>query len=126
MASISDQKHIDVYVRQDGLCALCGEPLIENPREMHHMLPKALGGDDSLDNLVLVCDREEHLWLHGGDFRNEIATTPETYPYFYGKSGKIEYEEPGDAESEAEEAEEPTQADNDSDVDEGYSDGGMG
>ena len=77
MSTVSNQTFIDVYARQDGVCAVCGDPLDDSPREVHHMLRKADGGDDSPDNLVLLCDRDEHEYVHGGDFRKEIATTPE-------------------------------------------------
>lgn len=84
MGDVSDQVKIEVMLRQHGKCAICGEPLEENPDEFHHLLPKHLGGDDSVENIVGLCDRDEHLYVHGGDFRNDIETEPDIYPYFYG------------------------------------------
>jgi hypothetical protein len=123
---MKDQTFIDVYSRQDGLCAICGEPLSESPWEMHHMRRKADGGDDSVDNLVLLCDRDEHEYVHGGSFNQELETTADIYPFFYGRSGKLEYEEPSSEEEDIVEPLEPEQADNDSDVEDQISDGGMG
>lgn len=105
MARISDQTYINAYIRQEGLCAVCGEPLEYSPAEAHHMLRVADGGSNSDENIVILCDREEHIYMHGGDFREPVMTTPDDYPYFYGKSGKLEYEEPvEDAERSADES----------------------
>lgn len=93
MASISDQLYIEAWERQQGLCAVCGEKLIDSAYEAHHLLPKNLGGEDTVDNIAIVCDREEHLDVHGGDFRAPIATTPEDYPYFYGDTKALDHAE---------------------------------
>jgi len=82
MARISDQTYINAYIRQEGLCAVCGEALEYSPAEAHHMLRVADGGSNSDDNIVILCDREEHLYMHGGDFREPVMTTPDDYPYF--------------------------------------------
>jgi len=126
MASVRDQTIIDVWSRQDGLCGICGDPLSESAWECHHMTRKADGGDDSPDNLVLLCDRDEHEYAHGGNFRQELATTADAYPYFYGQSGNIDYEEPAEDENDVEDSVESTQVDNDSEVEENTSDGGLG
>ena len=84
MGDVSDQTKIEVLVRQHGKCGICGDALGDNPEEYHHMLPPRFGGDDSPDNIVALCDRQEHIYMHGGDFRNEIETTPDVYPYYNG------------------------------------------
>jgi len=126
MAKISDQTFIDVFSRQDGLCAICGDPLSESPHEMHHMRRKADGGDDSVDNLVLLCDRDEHEYVHGGNFNQELETTADIYPFFNGRSGKLEFEEPTTEEEDIDESIEPQQPESDPDVEDQISDGGVG
>jgi hypothetical protein len=98
MAKYTDQTFIDVYSRQDGVCAVCGEPLDDCAYEMHHMRRVADGGTNTEDNLVLICDRDEHLYLHGGDFTQPLQTTADDYPYFHGKSGHLEYQDSTDEE----------------------------
>lgn len=93
MTVVSDQTIIEAYVRQDGVCAICGESLDECAYEAHHLRRSADGGSDSVDNIALLCDRDEHEYMHGGNFRAEIETTPDHYPYFYGKSDQLEYKE---------------------------------
>lgn len=82
MASVSDQIIVEAWLRQGGKCGICGDDLSESAYEAHHMKPKAFGGTDDVDNIVLLCDREEHLYVHGGDFRNAVETDPSVYPYF--------------------------------------------
>jgi len=84
MGDVTDQTKIDVLLRQHGKCGICGEPLSDNPEEFHHMLPPRFGGNNFADNIVALCDREEHIYMHGGDFRNDVATTSDVYPYFNG------------------------------------------
>jgi len=78
MARVSNKTIIEVWQRQEGGCAMCGSPLDEAAWENHHIRRVQDGGSDSSDNIVLLCDRDEHLYTHAGDFRK---------PYFYGKSG---------------------------------------
>lgn len=87
MARVNNQTIIEVWDRQEGVCAVCGDPLSETAYENHHLLRVADGGANDPNNIVLLCDRDEHLYAHGGDFTKPIQTTEEFYPYFYGKSG---------------------------------------
>lgn len=84
MGNVTDQTKIEVLIRQHDKCGICGESISDNPVEYHHMLPPRFGGDDSADNIVALCDREEHLYMHGGDFRNDVATSSDVFPYFNG------------------------------------------
>jgi hypothetical protein len=88
MARVSNQTIVEVWQRQEGMCAMCGDSLKVSPWENHHMLRVADGGSDSADNIVLLCDRDEHLYVHAGDFTQPVQTTPENYPYFHGRSGE--------------------------------------
>ena len=48
-----------LYVRQGGLCALCGGPVQRRGRQSHvdHVLPLARGGSAGFRNLQLLCRR---------------------------------------------------------------------
>jgi RNA-directed DNA polymerase len=51
-----------LLAKQKGLCPVCGEWLLnDNPLEVHHIKPRALGGKDTLRNLLLlhkVCHKQ--------------------------------------------------------------------
>ncbi len=64
MASIPKKTEKRIYQEANSCCAICTEDNVE-ALEMHHMLPKANGGDDSEDNLLLVCS-SCHSKIHGG------------------------------------------------------------
>ena len=53
-----------VWMRQDGKCPICGEIItLESQWHLHHIIPKHLGGTDTLDNLVSLhpnCHRLVH------------------------------------------------------------------
>src|SRR5688572_23296279 len=50
-----------------GHCQICG---LTQPLDVHHMRPPGQGGEDTLDNLVVLC-RSCHVDVHG------LAETPE-------------------------------------------------
>lgn len=45
--------------RQDYRCAHCGRPFEDEQIQEHHVIPRNTGGNDDLDNVVLV-----HPWCH--------------------------------------------------------------
>jgi RNA-directed DNA polymerase len=53
-----------LWLGQDGQCLACGQPLtLEAGWHMHHLLWRSHGGDDAVDNLVLLhpnCHRQIH------------------------------------------------------------------
>ncbi|SAL88606.1 Group II intron, maturase-specific domain [Caballeronia terrestris] len=55
---------LNLWVGQDGVCPNCQEPLTrETGWHVHHIVPRALGGSDSLSNLLLLhpnCHRQTH------------------------------------------------------------------
>jgi 5-methylcytosine-specific restriction endonuclease McrA len=58
------KKRSILWRRQAGLCKVCLEP-IDNGEEVeeHHVLPRKLGGKDSIDNLLLLhgaCHKQVH------------------------------------------------------------------
>ena len=53
------KKREEVIERDSGKCQLCGN----NGKEVHHKVPYSLTGDDSVDNLILLC-KSCHLHIH--------------------------------------------------------------
>lgn len=53
-----------VYQEANSQCAFCDENNVES-LQVHHMLPKANGGGDEFENLILVC-ASCHTKIHGG------------------------------------------------------------
>ena len=53
-----------LWYAQDGLCPKCGEKITKDTGwNLHHVLPKAQGGDDNMNNLELLhpnCHRQHH------------------------------------------------------------------
>jgi len=53
-----------LWLEQDGKCLVCGQPLtLEAGWQIHHLLWRTHGGDDHVDNLVLLhpnCHRQVH------------------------------------------------------------------
>src|SRR5262249_26493122 len=53
-----------LWLEQDGKCLTCGQPLtLEEGWHVHHLLWRSHGGDDTVDNLVLLhpnCHRQVH------------------------------------------------------------------
>lgn len=101
MARVSDQTIINARIRQGGVCAECGESLDESAYETHHLKRVANGGEHTEDNIVLLCDRDEHEFFHKGNFREPIETSPDQYPYYYGKKDHTEINEKPEAEMDA-------------------------
>ena len=55
-------------------CAICGN----DGEEIHHIIPKSEGGNDTADNLVLLCHEchrkiheHEPIMIHGTPFKDE-------------------------------------------------------
>jgi 5-methylcytosine-specific restriction endonuclease McrA len=70
--------------RQDGKCGDCGEDLEEVIFHAHHLLRQADGGDDSLDNCVMLCEECHYAAHNYGNYRQPIQLSPSDFPYFYG------------------------------------------
>lgn len=59
----------EVYRRQHGKCAVCGEHL---PRlETHHIQPHCMGGSDEIENAVGMC-HHDHLFADRMALRHNI------------------------------------------------------
>ena len=58
-----------VLLRDGFRCVSCGEPLATQDADVHHLLPRSMGGTDELSNLVTLCDgchASHHPNLAGG------------------------------------------------------------
>lgn len=64
-----NDNRISLYVAQRGKCAICKDTLSPGNMEVHHILPKANGGNDNYANLALIT-ADVHKLIH--------ATDPET------------------------------------------------
>ena len=54
----------DILNKTNGKCYLCGS---NNDVDVHHILPRTMGGKDYKDNLVPLC-KNCHLKAHNGSF----------------------------------------------------------
>lgn len=88
MGQPTDQLYIEAMLRQGHKCAWCGESLDGSAYVAHHMRRQTDGGDDTLNNIALLCSDECHLEAHNGNHKIPIETTSEAYPYFYAGKDK--------------------------------------
>ena len=74
--------HAAVDKRDKGCCRACGDRLLTGHRHRHHVMYRSRGGNDTLDNLVLLCARchgEIHLkrlWIIGTDANGPLTFEP--------------------------------------------------
>lgn len=72
----NDCCRIAAYFTQNGCCYVTGRVLKERDRELHHRLPKSLGGKDTPENLIYLLSAI-HKMVHTDnevDFKNNVAT----------------------------------------------------
>ena len=72
--------------RQSALCAMCGLDFRkeDDPYHFHHIIPCNSGGDNSLDNCVMLCD-DCHYDAHNyGNYRQPIQLLMSEFPYYSG------------------------------------------
>lgn len=70
---------ISLFVGQRGLCGITKTPLTIGDMEVHHIIPKHLGGTDEYANLIFI-NSSVHKLIH--------ATTPSTIDKYYNKISK--------------------------------------
>lgn len=61
-----NDNRISMYVAQYGKCAVSNEPLVPGNMDVHHIVPRHLGGKDDYANLVLVT-KDVHRLIHATD-----------------------------------------------------------
>ena len=55
--NFSQEERIQVYVRDRGLCGICGEFIAPDKFTLDHIVPLARGGSNSLDNIQCCCKK---------------------------------------------------------------------
>ncbi len=99
MTKFDESTKAEVFVRQKGVCAFCGEGLNElmestemNSIEFHHVQPRSVGGRGDSDNCVALCTYTSkkskdgcHYHVHEqGKFRGGGVADPEYFEYSHG------------------------------------------
>lgn len=59
----------ELYERADRRCQICGKTLTYSETQLHHVVPKSMGRNNSCDNIICVCD----------DCHKEIHSNPIIY-----------------------------------------------
>ena len=80
-------------INRDGCCQRCGT---EDNLSVDHIVPRSLGGDDSLSNLEVLCQSCNS--SKGGRFFDMARTPPTLHGSFYPKNDSISHyqDEPGE------------------------------
>jgi 5-methylcytosine-specific restriction endonuclease McrA len=47
----------DVYERDEGICQVCQRPVSYPKFQVGHIVDRYMGGSDTLDNVVVMCER---------------------------------------------------------------------
>ena len=68
------------FVRQKKVCAHCGAPLLVDSGYPHFKKPAELGGDTSLHNCVILCQKCHLQYGHISNWSKFVIT--QDYPYF--------------------------------------------
>ena len=68
------------YIRQKGACAHCGQHVEVVSGFAHFKKPAELGGDNSLSNCVILCQKCHLLYGHISRWDKFVIT--QDYPYF--------------------------------------------
>jgi hypothetical protein len=75
-----------VLERDDFTCQVCGNTNVR--LDVHHITPRRDGGDDSVDNLITVCNAVCHKKMEPYKERINISITEETYHRIKNLAGK--------------------------------------
>jgi 5-methylcytosine-specific restriction endonuclease McrA len=73
-------------IRRDGCCQMCGT---EERLSVDHIVPRTLGGSDSLDNLQVLCSSCNS--AKGGRFFDRPKTPPTLPVSFYPKNASTSH-----------------------------------
>jgi 5-methylcytosine-specific restriction endonuclease McrA len=58
--SIRSQLKHTLFVRGELVCAVCGA---KEDLELHHIIPLAMGGNNNIDNIMVLCHKH-HVEMH--------------------------------------------------------------
>lgn len=78
-----------VLIRDQYTCYYCGQEAFT----VDHIVPRKLGGDDSMDNLVAACSRCNY--RKGGRFFESAPTPPTPHLLFMPENSHISHYEAG-------------------------------
>jgi len=71
--------------RQSALCGMCGLDFRKDGiPNFHHILRCADGGDNTLDNCVVLCEDCHYVAHNYGNYRQPIQLLMSEFPYFNG------------------------------------------
>ena len=73
-------------IKRDGCCQMCGT---EERLSVDHIVPRTLGGSDSLDNLQVLCSSCNS--AKGGRFFDRAKTPPTLPVSFYPKNASTSH-----------------------------------
>jgi len=91
-ASSWDAIRQDVLRRDGFRCVSCGEQLVSKDADVHHLLPRSMGGTDEMSNLVTLCDgchASHHPSLAGGLARRVMEIWAVRLAKWVDRDGKI-------------------------------------
>ena len=77
----------DVWQRDRGHCRICGKYTKAQP---HHIKPRSQGGEDTMENLILLC-HDCHYQIHHGkvtEYRKRLRQALKTAPAWTGIIGE--------------------------------------
>jgi 5-methylcytosine-specific restriction endonuclease McrA len=84
MAAFPNDIIVRAYFRQSKKCGFCGDYLEDIIYNAHHLLRRADGGLNTLDNCVLLCE-DCHYHVHNhGRYRQALELKPSDFNYYYG------------------------------------------
>ena len=86
------------WFRQNGLCAHCGESLIDVVEHAHHVIPNQIGMPGNpqhrflrtTDNCVILCEGC-HSSAHDDDWGHGAMALAEFYPYSHGRTAYTDH-----------------------------------
>jgi 5-methylcytosine-specific restriction endonuclease McrA len=83
--------------RQFGLCAVCGEDLVDLEEQAHHVVPNQSGNPANpehgwlrlVDNCVILCEACHSAVHQHGHFRNGAVAPPSYYEHSHGRNRRL-------------------------------------
>lgn len=54
---VLQKRREEVYLNSNGLCAMCKRVVLFSDYELHHTIPLSEGGEDIIENAVVLCSQ---------------------------------------------------------------------